>query len=169
MKIHYFLLFPLCALVINCGYHLSGHGQFLPADAKTIIITDFKNNTSRFQVEQFVTLAVKEEFIRRTRLRLVDSASRADLVIEGQVDAFDVRPLSYSDRAAANLYEVQIVVSVRLMNIKTNELLFEGSRQNFRDSYQTDTGDFFSQETEALKKIADRFGASIVSSILENY
>ncbi len=137
--------------------------------ARTIAIPDFKNNTPRYQAEQFVTGAVREEFIRRSHLLLVVDVSRADLVLEGQIVNFTVTPLSYADRASANLYELRIEISVRLIDSKTKGLVFEGSNLVFRDTYETDLADFFSQETESLNQIAVKFAASIVSAILENF
>ena len=165
------LLLACFALAFNagCGYRLSGSGKNLPPEARTIAIPDFKNNTLRFQVEQFVTQAVREELIRRSKLALVETIAQADLVLEGQVQSFEVTPLSYSDRAAANLYEVRISVSVRVIDQKKNELVFEGTNVNFRHTYQTDQADFFSQETEALSQIAVKFASTIVASILENF
>ena len=53
--------------------------------------------------------------------------------------------------------------------MKKNELFYEGTGLVFRETYETDAGDFFSQETESQNKIAAKFASSIVSSILDNF
>ena len=169
MKYATWLLLLLSLLNLQCGYRLSGRGRNLPAMAQTIAIPEFKNETSRYQAERFVTDAIKEEFIKRSRLRLSESADKADLVLEGTISAFETVPISYTDRGAANLYEVRITIHVRLIDMIKNELFYEGSGLVFRETYETDAGDFFSQETDSLIKTAEKFASSIVSSILENF
>ena len=153
----------------NCGYKLSGFSKQIPDHIKTIAIPDFENNTTRFQAEQFITFAVKEEFIKRSNLVLVERASRADSLLEGEIAKFDVTPISYSDDASANLYRINIAVSVKFIDLKTSKIIFEGKNISFTDTYEIDTDDFFSQETEKLIEIADQFAASVVTTILENF
>ncbi|UCH94060.1 MAG: hypothetical protein JSV88_27855, partial [Candidatus Aminicenantes bacterium] len=127
-----------------------------------------------------VTFAVKEEFIKRSSLVLVEQESRADALLEGIINRFDVSPLSYAEDASANFYRVTIAVSVRFIDLETNEIIFEGENISFSDSYEIDVygddvgqfdaaEDFFSQETETLLKIAEEFAASLVTTILENF
>lgn len=168
------ILFTLLVLVwgilfISCGYHLSGTGNQIPEYIKSIYIPNFVNKSNRFQAEQFVTFAIREEFIRRSQLVLVDSLSKADSLLEGEIIGFDVKPVSYSDTAQANLYRVTIRLSVRFIDLRNDNIIYENKGVNFYEQYEIETGDFFSQETEALQKISSEFAASIVSIILENF
>ncbi len=164
----------------NCGYKLAGFSQQVPTQIKTIIIPDFVNKTNRFQVDQFITFAVRDEFIKRSSLVLVENESRADSILEGTITQFNISPLSYSDEASANFYRVSISVSVRFIDLQTNEIIFEGQDINFSDSYEINVyggemgefnaaEDFFSQESETLAKIAGEFASSVVTTILENF
>lgn len=153
----------------NCGYKLTGFGNQVPEHIKTIVIPDFDNKTARYQLDQYITFAVKEEFIKRSDLTLADREARADAVLEGTINKFIVTPISYGDDASANLYKVTIAVDVRFIDLKTNEIIFEGKGISFSDTYEIDEDDFFSQETETLLKIAEEFAASIVTTILENF
>lgn len=161
----------LLAALLNwsCGYHLAGRGKNLPPGATTISIPTFKNQTSRPQAEQFATFAVREEFIRRSRLRLVESPADADLLLEGTITSFRTTPLSYSEAGAANLYEVRLTLDVRLVDLRGGELVYQGNGLSFQETYDTDNDDFFSQESGSLDRIAGKFAASIVTSILENF
>jgi outer membrane lipopolysaccharide assembly protein LptE/RlpB len=166
----------LAALLMfsNCGYRLSGFSKQIPDYIRTISIPDFENKTTRFQADQFITFAVKEEFIKRSKLALTDDSSSADSLLEGTINSFNVKPISYSENASANLYRVTISISVRFIDLKTNEIIFEGASISFNDTYSIESGediddDFFSQETETLLKIAEEFAASIVTTILENF
>lgn len=169
MKKTVWLLLPLALLSLHCGYRLSGRGNNLPPGARTIAIPAFKNQTSMPQAEQFVTFAVREEFIRRSRLLLVENQADADLVLEGTITAFKTTPISYSDPGAANQYEVRLTMDVRLIDMRSGEVFYQGSGVSFQETYETENADFFSQETGSLAEIGAKFAASIVSSILENF
>jgi outer membrane lipopolysaccharide assembly protein LptE/RlpB len=153
----------------NCGYRLSGLGKQIPDHIRTIVIPDFENKTTRIEAEQFVTYAVKEEFIRRSQLELVPNRSNADAILEGEILTFTVSPESITEEASANLYRLTIVLAVRLIDLTNNEIIFEDENINFSDSYDIDDEDFFSQETEKLLEISDRFAESVVTTILENF
>lgn len=155
--------------VANCGYGLSGLGKQVPANIKTVVIPDFENKTTRVEAEQFVTFAVKDEFIRRSELELVANRANADAILEGKILTFDVTPISMTGDASANLYRVTITLSVRFINLQDNEIIFEDESIVFTDNYNIEREDFFSQETQTLKQISDRFAESVVSTILENF
>jgi TolB-like protein len=168
MKYTSWLLLLVSLLNLQCGYRLSGRGRNLPATAQTIAIPEFKNETSQYQAERIVTFAVKDEFIRRSRLRLIESIDKADLLLEGVISAFDTAPI-YSASGAVNLYEVRITINIRLIDMKKNELFYKGTGQVFRETYESGAADFFSQETESQNKIVAKLASSIVSSILDNF
>jgi len=169
MKHFTWLLLLICLLNLQCGYRLAGLGRNLPAAAQTIAIPDFKNETSRQQAVRFVTAAIQEEFIKRSRLRLSESIENADLVLEGKISAFETVPVGYGDSGSANQFELRISIHVRLIDMKKNELFYERNGLVFRETYETDTIDFFSQETDSLLEIASHFASSIVTSILDNF
>jgi TolB-like protein len=169
MKHFSWLLLLISLLNLQCGYRLSGRGRNLPATAHTIAISGFKNDTSRYQAERFITGAIKEEFIKRSRLRLTESITKADLILEGTISAFKTTPLSYTDRGTAERYEVSITINIRMIDMKKNELFYEGTGLVFRETYETDAADFFSQESGSLAKIAAKLASGMVTSILENF
>ncbi len=161
------LLLPLLA---GCGYRLTGRGQSLPAGAKRIVIPEFRNSTDRYQVEEFVSSAVRQEFIRRSRLQLVETTMAADLLLEGRIVSFDVQTLAYSEQVTAYSFQVKVVLEARLIDLRTGQTVFESQDISFSDSYETaENADFFSQESETLEEIAGRMAASVVSTILENF
>jgi len=170
------ILVPAVMMILfcQCGYKLSGFNTQIPESLRTIAIPDFENQTTRFQADQYITFALKEEFIKRSKLVLVDSADNADSLLEGTIKKFLVDPLSYADDDTANLYRITITISVRFINLSTNEIIFEGEDITFSDSYTMESqidvdDDFFAQETESLLKIASEFAASVVTTILENF
>jgi hypothetical protein len=53
--------------------------------------------------------------------------------------------------------------------MKKNELFYETTGQVFRETYETDASDFFSQGTESQDEIAAKIASSVVASILDNF
>ncbi|MBN2399197.1 MAG: LptE family protein [Candidatus Aminicenantes bacterium] len=162
-------LLLLSLLAIQCGYRPAGRGRNLPAAAKTVAIAKFKNDTANLLAERFVSAAITEAFIRRSGLRLSQAINQADLLLEGGISLFETAPIAYSARGAVTSYSLRITVHIRLIDMKKNELFYEGNGLVFRDTYETDAGDFFSQEPDVLDKIAAKFASSIVTTILDDF
>lgn len=168
------VVLTLAITATHCGYRLSGYGKQIPDHIRSISIPDFENKTTRIQAEDFVTFAVREEFILRSSLRLVGDPDMADAVLEGTIVSFDVTPASVDARGSADLYKLKIVISVRFIDMVNDKLIFEGKNISFSDSYEmydteVEEMDFFSQESRHLEKVAERFAESVVISILENF
>ena len=54
-------------LCTACGYHVSGKGDSLPPNIKTIAVPAFLNGTTRYKLTDRLPEAVAREFITRTR------------------------------------------------------------------------------------------------------
>ncbi len=167
--IYIILIVSLTVIFSGCGYKISGSGKYLPEELKTVAIPDFENKTTRAEAEQYVTYAVRDEFIKRSALKLVDKTSDADALLNGEIIRFAVKPLSDSYIGSVNQYIVNITLNVTLINLGNNKIIYEKKNLSFMENYNIEDGDFFSQETEALQKIAEKFASSIVSQILENF
>ncbi len=125
------LLWVGLLFLTGCGYQLSGRGSQIPDHIKSIYIPDFDNKTSLSQAEQFVTFAIRDEFIKRSRLKLIENLSEADSSLEGQISFFEVKPLSISQAAQSNLYILQIRLKVRFIDLKTNQIIYENKNASF--------------------------------------
>ena len=167
--ITYTLILLFVSVFAGCGYKVSGSGKYLPDDLKTIAIPDFDNKTTKAEAEQFVTFAIRDEFIKRSSMKLVDRTDEADALLEGEITKFIVKPLSYSYLGSTNQYTVSITLNVTFINLKNNSIIYQNKNMSFSEDYEIESGDFFSQETEALEKISEKFAKGIVSALLENY
>ena len=168
-KLTWIPILVLLVGMVGCGYRLTGFNTQIPSHIKNIAIPAFENKSLRYQADQYITYAIKEEFIKRSNLVLVDKTEGADSLLEGIIKKFDVRPISYSNDASGNLYKVTIEVSVRFIDLKNNKVIFEGEGVSFTGNYEIDNSDFFSQETQTLLKISEECADSVVTTILENF
>lgn len=169
MALSVVLMAVLPLLLCNCGYRLAGLGNTLPDHIRSVAIPDFDNKTTRSQLDQYITYAVKEEFIQRSNLQLMNQVQQADSLLEGTITRFLVKPVSVGEEGSSNLYRVTVELDVRFIDLKTNDILFEGQGISFSDSYDIDDEDFFTRETETLLDIVEQIAASVVTSILENF
>ncbi len=117
------LLF-LSAALASCGYRLSGTGDLLLKDAKSIAIPVFINSTNEPYLDVELTKAVVDEFIADGRLRVADQDT-ADLALRGRITMFDVTPISYTRESLVQQYRVRVVVDASLEDLRTKKVLWQ--------------------------------------------
>jgi hypothetical protein len=154
-----------CITLFHCGYHLTGTASTVPKGLKSICIPDFKNLTVKFNADKFISSAIRDEFILRTKLVLLSNRSKADALIEGAVNEFKVTAVSYSARGEGNVYEINIKISIKFINLRDSSIIYERSKISFTDSYKIDSGDPDSLENQALQRVAKKFASNVVSTI----
>src|ERR1700691_6767110 len=81
---------------VGCGYHVAGRAANLPSEWKAIAIPAFKNDTTRYRIEQNFTQAVIQEFLARTKYKIVQNADAADGVFTGEVLSIDTNPALFN-------------------------------------------------------------------------
>ncbi|HXP69608.1 MAG TPA: LPS assembly lipoprotein LptE [Candidatus Dormibacteraeota bacterium] len=159
----------ICA---GCGYHVAGRASRLPSEWSSIAIPAFKNDTTRYRIEQRLTEAVIREFIERTKYRIVQNVESADGVLHGEVRSVETNPVIFnSTTGEVELMIVTIHTKVLLVDNKTSKPLYESDDMVFRDEYQisSDVQSFFDEQSPALGRMARDFAAKLVSNVVENF
>lgn len=163
----------LSALVLTCcGYALVGHSNFLPSSVKTIQVPTFVNRTTRVQLEQRVTQAVADEMVSRGRLKLVNNANAADVILKGSIDSFGIFPIAFNPQGLATQYQISITANIQLLDHRNEDkVLWKNDQYRFVDNYQVNvqSADAFDQETRAIIDIAQRFSETLVTNLLEGF
>ena len=153
-----------------CGYKQAGKGKSLPAIIKTIAVPVFQNSSLKYRVEQRFTQAVIDEILKRARaLRVVTTQDNADAVLNGDIRSFRAPGSILDDRGRTRVWDVRIVVSIVVRDLKTHKILFQNQRMTFEGEYQLsdDPQSFFNEENPAVDRIARDFAQTIVSTIME--
>jgi len=166
------VLFALAmSMIVDvCGYKPAGKGKSLPAGIKTIAIPVFQNSSLKYRVEQRFTRAVMEEVLKRARaLRVVTSQDEADAVMNGDIRDFRAVGSILDDRGRTRVWDVRIVVSIVVRDLKTHKIIFQNPRLVFEGEYQLsdDPQSFFNEENPAVDRIAKDFAQSIISTLME--
>lgn len=157
----------LCA----CGYSLVGRASTLPADLKVIHFETLANETSRVGVEQRVSRELARELATRGRFEVRADARGADAELAGAVTQFDLYPVAFDEQGRAKEYQVAVTARVALKRLPGEGIVWENPGYTFRENYTLppSAASYADRENEAIDRVAERFAASLVSSLLEGF
>ena len=152
-------LASLSALILGgCLYGFAGGG--LPPSIKTVAVLPFDNQTPEPTLTQEISRAVREAVERRLGLRQ-SAETQADAVVRGSITRYEPDlPVAYtggdSSRVTVTRREVQITVSVEILDQKRGKPLWQRSGLVVRGDYQP------GQEGEGRRKALDDLVVNIV-------
>jgi hypothetical protein len=164
---------PWIAVALGgCGYHVAGHNSAIPSEWKAIEVPAFKNDTTRYRIEQKFTAAVIQEFLASTKYKIVQSADSADGILTGEVLSIDVNPALFNattGEVTAQLVTVHVKVS--LADKTSGKILYHDDDMVFRQEYQiqSDVNVFFDEQNPALQRMARDLASKIVANVLEGF
>ena len=169
-------IFVVLLLVIeltSCGYHLVGTTSFLPEDIETLHVENFVNQTKWVDMDQRLMEALTLEWVRRRRLRLVDSPEQADVVLSGTIQQLAVIPVSYDEQGRANEYQMSLQAMVQLKDVRGEEpqVLWEDKAFSRRTSYAVDpvAVNYFDRQNIAMTELSADFASALVTAVLEGF
>jgi site-specific DNA-adenine methylase len=91
-------------------------------------------------------------------------------VLNGIILSFSAAPSGFSREGSADHYTIYIVTSIELVDTKSKAVIYANPSYVFNEDYEVPQGkDFESVQTEALKKIAEKFARNLVITILEGF
>lgn len=167
------LLAAVVLLSSACGYHLVGLSSTLPARLKTLYVAPFVNQSAAAQLDQRLTEAVSQEWVRRGRFQLVSSASDADAVLSATVTGAAVSPVQFDSQGRATTYQLTVSADVQLVDRTGKKPVVLWSDKHFSRtvSYQVNVNatDYFDQEVEAYDRVSRDFALGLVVTILEGF
>ncbi|MGA9970535.1 MAG: LptE family protein [Candidatus Acidiferrales bacterium] len=157
---------------VSCGYHVAGRGASLPSQWKTIAVPAFKNDTTRYRIEQRFTAAVIRQFLQRTKYRIVQDPASADAVLHGEVLSIETSPVLFNATTGqVTTMLVTVHTKVELLDNQSQKTAYQNSDMVFRDEYQisSDVQSFFEEQDPALERMSRDFAAQLVSNVTENF
>lgn len=156
----------------GCGYHVAGVSSHLPSDWQTIAVPAFKNDTTRYRIEQRMTEAVIREFVARTKYRIIQDPARADAVLHGEVLSVDATPMLFNATTGeVTTMLVTVHTKVALVDNRTQKPVYKMDDMVFRQEYQisTDVQSFFQEQDPALERMSRDLAAKLVSNVVEGF
>lgn len=154
----YILLFLIAGIVDSCKISYSFTGANISPDVKTFSVYYFPNRARLVNplLSQLFTEALREKLQRQTSLN--ETAENGDLIFEGQITGYDVRPMSIQKDDMAALNRLTISVSVRYTNNTDNEQSTERTFSAFEDF----------DSTSSLSDVEDGLVPEIINKLTED-
>lgn len=141
----------------SCAYTASP--ALLPAHLKSVAIPVFENGTTEYTLEQTVTAAIVQRFVRDNHLKVVDEKS-ANCVVRGKLTQYKNAVFGFSNASQAQEYRVTIGVQVTFKDLVKNREIWTDEIVRTANYYvqdvpgQTAKTEIQGRE-EAIGKIAD--------------
>ncbi|HXC61689.1 MAG TPA: LptE family protein [Nitrospiria bacterium] len=175
----FLLLLGGLLLILGCGYQFVGRASTLPPEIRKIAVPIIENNTFEPLLDERLTEAIKEGFIARPRLQVVNSASEADAVFKGKITAFRLIPLSFNPQNEAAEYRVKILGDFTLQDIHDQKILWQENMleitadyfviQDLLDPTRVDIARTRDAEDRAIAEAAKILAENLISRILEGF
>lgn len=161
------LLLPLFILV-GCSMNYSFTGASIPPDAKTVSITQFKNNSTMVVATLTETLsdALRDRFQTQTSLSLVDQ--NGDLQMSGTVTQYEpARPSAISGSETAATNKMTITVKVKFTNTVDPTQDFDKTFSDFVE-YNSSI-DLGSAQDELIAEVVEKLVDQIFNDAVANW
>ncbi|MCC7008339.1 MAG: hypothetical protein IT184_05950 [Acidobacteria bacterium] len=161
-----------------CGYALAGRGNALPASITTIGVPPFVNHSSIGDVDRVVATAVREEFQTKGRYQVRPDAAGVDGLLTATISSVTLQPTAFSDDRRPTAFAVVVLANVEFKHVTDdNRVLWANPVFRVTDDYQLASGSsgdvdpsaLFSQNTQALDRLARKFAREVVTSIFEAF
>jgi len=160
----------------GCGYALAGRGNSLPTTIVTIGIPAFINHSTTPDIDRVLTAAVTEEWQGKGKYRVVPDATGVDAVLRGTVISVVLQPVAFTTDNQVVKNIIVTTASIDFREVATDKVLWANPAFQVRDEYDvttatsaTDVNALFTQNQNAMARLAKVFARSVVTSIFEAF
>jgi Lipopolysaccharide-assembly len=157
----------------GCGYHVAGKGDLVPKNIQTIAIPPFGNGTLRYKLTDRLPQALSQEFIARTRYKIIVDPNQADAVLKGTVVNFVTYPILFDQVSGrASGLQVNLTMQVSLTERATGKVIWTRPNYTYTDRYEisiTNANQYFDESVPALDRLSKSVARDVVTSILDNF
>jgi outer membrane lipopolysaccharide assembly protein LptE/RlpB len=136
------LLLSAVALLAACNYGFQGGGGF-PPHVRTIYIAPIDNQTVQFDVDQQIFRLMSERLPRSLGVRLAGERA-ADAIVRSTVTGYEdvaqnYRPGQQQGSVEVIENQVQIRLSIQILDVQRNVILYESNGITGRGAYRPDS------------------------------
>jgi outer membrane lipopolysaccharide assembly protein LptE/RlpB len=166
-------MLPLILPLGGCGYHL---GEIKPTPMRritTIAVNTFKNKTLIPRLEAQTADAVVKQFQQDGTYRM-DSADRADAIVEGVIESVDRQPMRVfaSNVLQTSEFELTLKVKYRVIDRISGAVLLEGTAVGvtpfFSESDRVNS-DLVTNQNMNYPIAAQRMAEKLVAKVAEGW
>jgi hypothetical protein len=162
--------------VAGCGYHLVGKGGALPATWTRIGVPTFQNRSQVPELDRLVSAAIRAELgSRAKRIVVTEETTGVDAVLTGVILSVDRVQSGVTGDALASRYLINVAVSGEMRDVKANTTYWKDTVRA-GDQYEatsgsatTDIATLFTQDRNALERMAKVVAEKVVTAILQKF
>lgn len=161
---------------VSCGYALAGRGNSLPSTIVKVGIPPFVNQSTTPDIDRVLTTAVTQEWQAKGKYRVQPDAAGADAVLKGTILSVGLVPLAFTANNQVSKYSIIVTASIEFREIATDKVLWANPSFQARDDYDvtsgvtaTDVNAIFTNNQNALDRLAKAFARTVVTSIFEAF
>jgi hypothetical protein len=168
LRAHTILLCLLMALVATaCSISYKFNGASIDyTKIKTISIKDFPNQAALVypQLSQNFTEALKDIYVRQTRLEMVKD--NGDLDLEGEITGYELTPMAVKEDAWSSQTKLTVTIRVRYSNRTNPDEDFEQTFSAYREFDSTKMLQDVQEElcTEIIEELTDQIYNATVAN-----
>lgn len=168
LRAHTILLCLLMTLVVTaCSISYKFNGASIDyTKIKTISIKDFPNHAALVypQLSQEFTEALKDIYVRQTRLEMVND--NGDLDLEGEITGYELTPMAVKEDAWSSQTKLTVTIRVRYSNRVNPDEDFEQTFSAYREFDSTRMLQDVQSElcTEIIEELTDQIYNATVAN-----
>lgn len=153
--------------ISGCGYTPA---PILPQHIKNIAISPFANKTIHYGMEEKLTNAATNEFLRDGRLNIAKE-QQADAVLSGEITQYVLEPVSYDEQDVIQQYKLWITIDLVFKDLTTKTVLWEhqGMKGSVNYFVSSSAGELVETEDEAQDRLVDDLAIDIIRRTIEGW
>lgn len=158
-------LFSLVLLTLSgCGYTLVGRSS-LPYHIKTIAIPTFDNFTLEQGIEDVLTQAMIDVFVRGGKVQLVVEDT-ADALLTGAIHTYnDNEAVDFNEQNKPFKYRLAITVDIELRDLTTDNILWQAQQLQGTADFLGGEDYDLSAETENKRKALEELATELAEKV----
>lgn len=153
-----------------CGYRLAGYGAQLDPRLHTVAVPVFENMTTEPGIEAVFTGALRQEFLTKSRLRVVPE-SQADAVFIGRIRRLWTTDVAHRAAQDTVLTRLTVTLDVRCVERETGKILWQDPALTHFEDYMQDPKALvsFQSRQAALQRAARETAARIFDRFMSQF
>lgn len=166
------LVLLTCIGLLGCGYTLVGQGS-LPKHIKTIAVPIFENDTLEAGIEDVITQAFIDVYVKGGKVRLVSEAE-ADAILRGRVRSYNSdEAVAYNEQNEVSSYKLIVAVDVELEDLTHDKILWKAESLSedvdFEGGSDVTIPTQQQNEEEALEQLAEELAKRVLALSTEGF
>ncbi|WP_448382027.1 LPS assembly lipoprotein LptE [Desulfosoma sp.] len=164
------LAVSLLVCAVSCGYRFAGDGANLDPRLRTVAVPVFENLTAEPGIEAIFTGALRQEFLMKSRLRVVPE-SQADAVFIGRIQRLSTTDVAHRKAQDTVLTRLTVTLDVRCIERESGTILWQDRALTYFEDYlqNPESAVAFQNRQDALKRAARETAARIFDRFMSRF